>query len=112
MVWLLRGPDLYVPLRLMLETCKGSETLFYDLTDLVEQGYLDRNEDCVAVSSEFAAGEYASRSKEIVLTEGRTDGWILSESMKLLYPHLHDYFSFMDFDSARVEGGASQRELN
>ncbi len=101
------GADLYVPLRLALETCKGTENLVYDLTDLVEQGYLDKNEDCVAVSSEFAAGEHASRSKIIVLTEGRSDGWILSESMKLLYPHLCDYFSFMDFESARVEGGAS-----
>jgi len=27
--------------------------------------------------------------------------------MKLLYPHLFDYFSFVDFESARVEGGAS-----
>jgi hypothetical protein len=27
--------------------------------------------------------------------------------MKLLYPHLFDYFSFMDFESARVAGGAS-----
>lgn len=101
------GADLYIPLRLALETCKGTENLVYDLTDLVEQGYLDKNEDCVMASSELAAGEYASRSKVIVLTEGRSDGWILSESMKLLYPHLYDYFSFMDFESARVEGGAS-----
>jgi hypothetical protein len=101
------GADLYVPLRLALETCSGNENLVYDLTDLVNQGYLDKNEDCIAVSSELAAGEYASRSKVIVLTEGRSDGWILSASMKLLYPHLYDYFSFMDFESARVEGGAS-----
>jgi hypothetical protein len=101
------GADLYVPLRLALETCKGTENLAYDLTDLVEQGYLDKKEDCVAVSFGLAAGEYASRSKIIILTEGRSDGWILAESMKLLYPHLYDYFSFMDFDSARVEGGAS-----
>jgi hypothetical protein len=101
------GADLYIPLRLALETCKGTENLVYDLTDLVQQGYLNKNEDCVAISSELAAGEYASRSKIIVLTEGRSDGWILSQSMKLLYSHLYDYFSFMDFESARVEGGAS-----
>jgi|SRR5215470_10580349 len=77
------GADLYVPVRLALETCKGSETLVYDLTDLVQQGYLDKNEDCVEVSFDLAAGEYASRSKIIVLTEGRSDGWILSEAMKL-----------------------------
>jgi hypothetical protein len=101
------GADLYIPLRLALETCDGTENLVYDLTDLVEQGYIGDDEDCVAASSELATGEYASRSKIIVLTEGRSDAWILSESMKVLYPHLHDYFSFMDFESARVEGGAS-----
>jgi hypothetical protein len=101
------GADLYIPLRLALETCRGAENLIYNLTDLVAQGYLNKNEDCVAVSSELAAGEYAARSKIVVLTEGRSDGWIISESMKLLYPHLYDYFSLMDFESARVEGGAS-----
>jgi hypothetical protein len=102
------GADLYIPLRLTLETCRGAETLSYNLTDLVAQGYLDKDEDCVVISSELAAGEYAASSKVVVLTEGRTDGWIISEAMKLLYPHIHDYFSFMDFESARVEGGASQ----
>jgi hypothetical protein len=27
--------------------------------------------------------------------------------MKVLYPHLADYFTFMDFEAAKVEGGAS-----
>ena len=27
--------------------------------------------------------------------------------MKALYPHLADYYTFMDFEAARVEGGAS-----
>jgi hypothetical protein len=101
------GADLYIPLRLALETCGEAENLVYNLSDLVAQGYLNKNEDCVAVSCELGAGEYAARSKIVVLTEGRSDGWIISESMKLLYPHLYEYFSFMDFESARVEGGAS-----
>src|SRR6185369_15919500 len=49
---------------------------------------------------------YASSAKTIILTEGRTDSRFISESLKLLYPHLAEYFSFMDFENARVSGGA------
>lgn len=54
----------------------------------------------------LSANEYASSGKVIVLTEGRSDARILSESLSLLYPHLADYFSFMDFDGVRIGGGA------
>ncbi len=101
------GPDLNVPLRLALEVCEEKDNLIYDLTDLVSQDCFDKDEDFVAMASEFSAGQHALRSKIIILTEGRSDGWILSESMKLLYPHLSDYFTFMDFEAARVEGGVS-----
>ena len=101
------GVDLYVPLRLALEICNQDDNFIYNLTDLVSGGYVKKREDCVAIASEFSAGVHTSRSKIVVLTEGRSDEWILSESMKLLYPHLYDYFAFMDFETARVEGGAS-----
>jgi len=101
------GVDLNVPLRLALELCTEKDNFVYDLTDLILQEYFHKDEDFVALASEFTAGEYGARSKIIILTEGRSDGWILSESMKLLYPHLSDYFTFMDFEGARVEGGAS-----
>jgi hypothetical protein len=101
------GVDLNVPLRLALETCTERDNFVYDLTDLVSQEYFDKKEDFVALASDFTAGEHTSRSKIVILTEGRSDGWILSESMKVLYPHLADYFTFMDFEAARVEGGAS-----
>jgi hypothetical protein len=101
------GVDLNVPLRLALETCTERDNFIYDLSDLVGGGYFDKKEDFVALASEFAAGEHTSHSKIVILTEGPSDGWILSESMKVLYPHLADYFTFMDFEAAKVEGGAS-----
>jgi hypothetical protein len=101
------GVDLNVPLRLALETCTERDNFIYDLTDLVSGGDFNKKEDFVALASEFTAGEHTSRSKIVILTEGRSDGWIISESMKILYPHLVDYFTFMDFEGARVEGGAS-----
>ncbi len=101
------GVDLYVPLRLALEICEEKDNFIYDLTDLIDGGYFKKSDDLVGIASEFASGEHTSSSKIIILTEGRSDGWILSESMKLLYPHISDYFTFMDFEAARVEGGVS-----
>lgn len=98
--------DLNVPLRLAIETFTENHNMVYDLTDLTLSGYYAVDDDFVAMASGWAAAEHSSTSKIIVLTEGRSDGWIISESMKVLYPHLADYFTFMDFELARVEGGA------
>lgn len=42
----------------------------------------------------------------MILTEGRSDASLLNDALHLLYPHLADYFSFMDF--AEYGGGAGQ----
>jgi hypothetical protein len=98
--------DLNVPLRLAIETFTEDQSMVYDLTDLTLGGYYSVDDDFVSIASGWAAAEHSSTSKTIVLTEGRSDGWMISESMKVLYPHLSDYFTFMDFELARVEGGA------
>jgi len=101
------GIDLNVPLRLALEISAAEENFIYDLTDLVSSGGFDKDDDFASMASDLTAGEHTSHSKIIILTEGSSDGWIISESIRLLYPHLSDYFTFMDFEGARVEGGVS-----
>jgi len=100
------GPDLNVALRLALEVCPHSQSLLYDVTDLVSSGYLSPEDDLIEQSTGIAAEDYQANSKIIVLTEGRTDAEILRESLVVLYPHLADYYSFMEFDLAKVGGGA------
>lgn len=100
------GPDLNVGLRLALEACGSGDDFVYDVTDLVLSGDFSTDEDLVAYSMALTANEYASSGKVIILTEGRSDARILSESLALLYPHLADYLSFMDFDGVRIGGGA------
>jgi hypothetical protein len=101
----LPGPDRNVGLRLALESTQNDEKFVYDVTDLVLSDCFDRNEDIVEYDLRVSANEFSSRSRIIVLTEGKTDSWILSESLSLLYPHLSDYFSFLDFDGSRTAGG-------
>jgi len=66
------GVDLYVPLRLALEVCEEKDNFIYDLTGLIDGGYLKKNDDFVGIASEFASDEHISSSKIIILTEGRS----------------------------------------
>jgi hypothetical protein len=98
------GPDLNVALRLALEVCSDRDELVYDVTDLILSEYFSKDEDFVSYALGLSSVDYSSSGKTIILTEGRSDTWIISESINLLYPHLSDYFTFMDFEGARVGG--------
>lgn len=43
--------------------------------------------------------------QQMLLTEGSSDKRILQETLRAHYPHLFDYFSFMDFDASSMPGG-------
>jgi hypothetical protein len=100
------GIDQNVALRLVLEILPEHENFVYDVTDLILSGYFDLEEDLVEYASNISSQDYYNNGKRIILTEGKSDTLVLSESLKLLYPHLSDYFTFMDFDGAKVGGGA------
>ena len=100
------GPDRNVALRLVLEICPDAQELVYDVTDLIWGEGFDPEQDFVEYGLSLSAEDYHSKAKIIILTEGQSDSWILQESLNLLYPHLADYYSFMEFDIARVGGGA------
>jgi hypothetical protein len=99
------GYDLFVPLRLAMEACENGRKLVYDMTDLIWSGYFEYEDDFVQYGIDISAVEYSSKAKTVVLTEGKTDAWILRESLRVLYPHLEDYFSFLDFESTGFGGG-------
>lgn len=99
------GGDIFIPLRLSLEAANQSQNLIYDITDLVWGGYFDAEDNFVDYGLNLSAEEYSSKAKVVVLTEGSTDAWVLRQSLALLYPHLTDYFSFLDFESTGFGGG-------
>jgi hypothetical protein len=45
-----------------------------------------------------------SPPKTVIMTEGTSDKRILDETLRILYPHLHPYFSFIDFALANMPG--------
>ncbi len=95
-------------IRLLLDVCAEADELVYDLTDLALGGWIEEADDLVKVADELISADFAVSRRIIILTEGITDKWILGRSLRLLYPHLSDYFRFMDFEGAKVGGGAGE----
>ncbi len=83
--------------RALLEIVPDESEVIQDITDLVSAGYYDDADKVCHIALSEMIGDYAVSSKIIVLTEGSTDTEFLSKSLKLLYPHLFDYYTFMDF---------------
>jgi hypothetical protein len=104
--WGFPGTDSRFLLRLLLETCEPNDIVDYDLTDLILGDQFESSADMIAYAEYLINREHEVYRRIIVLTEGASDKWILEKSLHLLYPHLSDFFSFMDFRGARIEGGA------
>ena len=98
--------DFRVFMRAAVEITGTDADLAYDITDLVAGGYIDIDHDLCSYTRLQLAEEFVLNHKVVVLTEGITDCHALEGSLRLLYPHLADYYSFMDFEGARVPGSA------
>jgi len=102
------GSDIRCLIRVACEVATKPSEVIQDITDLVDEGYYAPNEPVCQHSIDSLTLGHLENSNRIVLTEGSTDTQVLSASLKLLYPHLSAYYSFLDFDNARVPGGAGQ----
>ncbi len=92
-------------LRGCLQAAPAGWPVRLDLVDLVNAGYLDGDQgEYVRLTD--AAMEYSLTSPFVILTEGTFDAWVLQRTLVLVYPHLTDLFTFMDFDSSIAPGGA------
>ena len=83
--------------RIILEAFKSEEMITLDYTNLFEGGWCD----------EIPEEKEYSVSKTVILTEGNTDAKVISEAMKLLYPHMVKYYSFIDFSTYVVQGSTN-----
>lgn len=69
----------------------------YDLTEVINGGWIDEN-----IKNEI------NIQKIIVLTEGKTDTEFIKAGLNLFYPHLENYYHFMDFENSKYEANASR----
>jgi hypothetical protein len=80
----------------ILSVLPDNSIVEYDLTEIINGGWVKESE---VVKIEF--------EKIIVLTEGKTDVEFISLSLHKLFPHLREYYHFIDFDEYKVESNAS-----
>jgi hypothetical protein len=95
-------------IRAFCEVSEDDGFVVQDLTEVFHAGYYQETDEAANDAVESLTAGYSETARLIVLTEGSTDAHILDEAMALLYPHLRDYYSFLDFESSRSSGGAGQ----
>lgn len=83
--------------QIILEAFKPEEVITLDYTNLFEGGWCDE----VPEEKEYSV------SKTVILTEGSTDASVIYEAMKLLYPHMVKFYSFIDFSTYVVQGSTN-----
>ena len=108
-----RGGETWTPfndfrsyMRAAIEVAGVAEEIVYDVSDLAANEYIDVSVDLCDAARRDLADEFVVNHKVIILTEGKCDKWSIEGALHLLYPHLAGFYAFMDFELARVEGGA------
>lgn len=79
--------------------------LSYDISELVNDGYVGVHENLVLYARRNLADALVLNHKTIILTEGVSDQKAISGAIQLLVPHLAQQFSFLDFNAVNAEGG-------
>ncbi|MNQ10464.1 hypothetical protein D3C85_233050 [compost metagenome] len=97
-------------LRAALEAVEPCSELILDITSVVSSGYYKEDEPVCSSTAQMYLDSTLPFQKIIILTEGSSDSKILSKALKLLYPKVLSYFSFLDFDTYKAEGGSAMLE--
>lgn len=92
--------------RAVLELFRADDLLILDYTELVHSGYYSEQDALRELAIEELSEGFAADQKVVILTEGSTDTLILNKTLDVLYPHLQDFYSFVDFGAAKPAGGA------
>jgi len=80
----------------ILSVLPDNEIVEYDLTAIINGGWVEKSQI-----------KHIDFEKIIILTEGKSDVEFISISIQKLFPHLKDYYHFIDFNEYKVESSAS-----
>lgn len=97
--------DILDEVRLILEVFSDDDLLEYDLTELIDNEYIEHND----IFEFWNYNEFSSVSnKTIILAEGKTDIFVLKNSLQILYPEYADLYVFFDFNMMDSPGSTNQ----
>jgi hypothetical protein len=94
--------------RAALEGVTDDEIVEYDLSEVVNEFSHEPTDFMPDVPDVDDLPAVTSHRKLIVLTEGKTDRTAIHLALDVLYPHLVEFWSFLDYDGPKQPGGASQ----
>lgn len=97
-------------LRAAMGAVDDEDELVLDITPLVSGGYYEEDEAVCEATARAYVNSTVEFQKILILTEGKSDTDFLSRALKLLYPEVESYFSFLQFDAVKAEGGSSALE--
>lgn len=103
--------DLHSLLRIACEVSAPDSSVVQDITELVHGGYYAEDDPVCENETRALVAGHPEYSHRIILTEGSSDRWILKQSLALLYPHMEGYYSFLDFETSRSQGGSGHLVL-
>lgn len=92
--------------RAALEACAPDAPVVLDLSRVSFGWTYDVTDAVVEDARQARLADYPGDAPTIVLTEGVSDQRALQAALRLLYPHLEDLYTFLDFEAMRVRGGA------
>ncbi len=98
--------DVFEILIIFSELLNSGEKVIQDLTEVKNAGYYDSTDNVVKDCEKELYGSLKIAEQIYVFTEGSSDKVVLETSLKFLYPHLYEYFSFVDYQESKLDGGA------
>ncbi len=105
--------DVRLFVRLAIEKLDNDIPVTYEFNDLINAGYYNTKNlnELYNVVIQDNQNVFSIGEKIIILTEGKTDAEFIQDAMNLCYPHLADYYAFLDFSNG-YEGGAKTLSNN
>lgn len=100
------GPGSLVNIRALLEACPDVETVSLEVTDLIQGGWIDENQEVCAELRQSASANVDLFAPIVIIGEGHSDIEVLRNSLSALFPEVADFFSFFDHSELNVDGGA------
>jgi hypothetical protein len=93
-------------IRVVCSLVPNSAFVVQDVTEVVHAGYYSESDSICEFALKLLTDNYPENAPRIILAEGSSDIAIIKQGMGLLYPHLIDYYTFLDFSGSRAQGGA------
>jgi hypothetical protein len=105
--WLFYDSNILPIIRSFLIAFPDIEEVSLDISSLIGGGWINENERICETRRSPGLQPRSDLEPTVIIAEGSTDIAVLKKSLQKLYPYLTDYFAFFDYESPKVDGGAS-----